>query len=122
MHLDDRVPSENRRVLGRTTAMLLTAAMIQAANMKPVFEHGVTGILAGAAIFVWSWDGFMRMAIMADEVKEPKRTLPFAVVGGVVFAAVVFFTIGAVVLGVLGGEVTRAHSPNDTQLVTAGVA
>src|SRR5438552_1520232 len=126
-----------RRALGRTTATLLTAAMIigtglfaalgattekagielnakvlivtlfvelallgvfvgfaipssQVAHLTPVLGPGAVDVLAGAAIFFWSWDGFMRMAIMASEVKEPRRTIPFAVIGGIVIAAIVF--------------------------------
>src|SRR5437870_10351480 len=50
---------------------------VQVANLTPVLGPGMLDILAGAAIFFWSWDGFMRMAIMASEVKEPRRTIPF---------------------------------------------
>src|SRR5438128_3815935 len=49
------------------------------ANLSPVTGNGAGSVLAGAAIFFWSWDGFMRMAIMASEVKDPRRTIPFAV-------------------------------------------
>src|SRR5437868_6573107 len=41
------------------------APAVQAENFVPVLgENGVFGVLAGAAIFFWSWDGFLRMAIM----------------------------------------------------------
>src|SRR5438876_12089848 len=54
----------------------------QAAHLMPLLGPGVLDVLAGAAIFFWSCDGFMRMAIIASEVKEPRRTIPFAVIGG----------------------------------------
>src|SRR2546430_15950692 len=63
---------------------------VQVANLTPLLGPGILDVLAGAAIFFWSWDGFMRMAIMASEVKQPRRTIPFAVVGGIVISAVVF--------------------------------
>src|SRR5438477_51136 len=120
--------SSLRRALGRTTAMLLVAAVnyfgvklnaklliallfvqlallavfvvfaapaVRAENLSPGTGASFAGILAGAAIFLWSWDGFMRMAIMASEVKEPRQTIPFAVVGGIAFAAVVFLVVSA---------------------------
>src|SRR6266705_1297557 len=65
----------------------------QAAHLTPLLGPGVLDVLAGAAIFFWSWDGFMRMAIMASEVKEPRRTIPLAVVGGIIIAAVVFLAV-----------------------------
>jgi APA family basic amino acid/polyamine antiporter len=97
------------------------APAVQAENLTPVLgENGVFGVLAGAAIFFWSWDGFMRMAIMASEVKEPRRTIPFAVVGGVAFSAVVFLVVPAVALGVLGAEGMRGgEASGDTPLLAA---
>src|SRR5207245_7742197 len=74
----------------------------QAAHLTPLLGPGVLDVLAGAAIFFWSWDGFMRMAIMASEVKEPRRTIPIAVVGGIAIAAVVFVAVAGAALGVLG--------------------
>src|SRR5438132_5582344 len=93
----------------------------QAARLTPLLGPGVLDVLAGAAIFFWSWDGFMRMAIMASEVKEPRRTIPFAVIGGIVIAAIVFLAVGAATLGVLGADAIRVGgSRNDTLLLTAG--
>src|SRR5438105_9350103 len=99
------------------------APAVQAENYVPVLgENGVFGVLAGAAVFFWSWDGFLRMAIMASEVKEPRRTIPFAIIGGIAFSAVIFLVVPAVALGVLGAEgMTGADSPSDTPLVTAAM-
>src|SRR3989441_2687352 len=46
-------------------------------------DNGPFGVLAGAAIFFWTWDGFMRTAILAGEIKNPRRTIPVAIVGGI---------------------------------------
>jgi APA family basic amino acid/polyamine antiporter len=48
----------------------------------------------------------MRTAIMAGEMKDPRRTIPFSIAGGIAIAAVVFFAVAAVTLGVLGGQET----------------
>src|SRR5437870_688450 len=94
---------------------------VQVANLTPVLGPGIFDVLAGAAIFFWSWDGFMRMAIMASEVKEPRRTIPVAVVGGIVIAAVVFAAVAAATLGVLGADGMKGgDTANDTPLLTAG--
>src|SRR5712692_5018882 len=86
-------------------------------NLTPLLGNGIPGVLAGAAIFFWSWDGFMRTAIMASEIKDPRRTIPFAIVGGLAFAAIVFVAVGAATLGVLGPE---AMARNDVPIFTAG--
>src|SRR5207249_3932740 len=51
-----------------------------------------------------SWDGFQRTAIMADQMKEPKRTIPFAIVGGISIAAFIYLIVAGTTLGVLGKE------------------
>ncbi len=71
---------------------------------NPLGDNGPFGVLAGAAIFFWTWDGFMRTAIMAGEIKNPRRTIPIAIVGGIAIAAVVFLIVAATTLGVLGPE------------------
>ena len=71
---------------------------------NPLGDNGPFGVLAGAAIFFWTWDGFMRTAIMAGEIKNPRRTIPLAIVGGIAIAAVVFLIVAATTLGVLGPE------------------
>ncbi|WP_346658780.1 APC family permease [Bradyrhizobium sp. 143] len=64
---------------------------IDRSHFVPVLgANGLTGVASGAAIFFWTWDGFMRMAIMAGEVKEPPRTIPVAIIGGVAIAAIMF--------------------------------
>jgi APA family basic amino acid/polyamine antiporter len=62
------------------------------------------------------------MAIMASEVKEPRRTIPFAVIGGIAIAAVVFALVGAATLGVLGADgMKSSENGKDTPLIAAGI-
>jgi len=59
---------------------------------------------AVAKALALAWDGFMRTAIMASEMRDPRRTIPFSILGGIAIAAIVFFAVATVTLGVLGGE------------------
>src|SRR5258708_4652607 len=63
---------------------------------------GWAALWGGAAIFFWAWDGFIRTAIMASEIKNPRQTIPFSIIVGLVIAAVVYFIVVFVTLGVLG--------------------
>src|SRR5207244_5695401 len=76
-------------------------------------DNGPFGVLAGAAIFFWTWDGFMRTAILAGEIKNPLRTIPVAIVGGIAVAAVVFLAVAATTLGVL---VSQSMGTDDVPL------
>ena len=84
--------------------VFVSAPHVQAAHLKPGFEKGALSFMSGAAIFFWAWDGFMRTAIMAGEMKDPRRTIPFSIAGGIAIAAVVFYAVAIVALGVLGAE------------------
>jgi basic amino acid/polyamine antiporter, APA family len=85
---------------------------VDAARLVPKFDKGPVGFMAGAAIFFWAWDGFMRTAIMAGEVKDPRRTIPFAIIGGMAIAAVVYFAVAIATVGVLGaGEMAKDDAP-----------
>src|SRR5438128_4566482 len=86
---------------------------VDPARLVPIFgDKGLAGVLTGAALFFWSWDGFMRTAIMSSEMKDPRRSIPLSIVGGVVVAALVFLPVAAVTLGVLGAdELGRQDTP-----------
>ncbi|MGE5474680.1 MAG: APC family permease [Ignavibacteriales bacterium] len=86
---------------------------VKVQNLSPVFGPGITGILSGAAAFFWSWDGFQRTAIMANEIKNPRRSIPFAIIGGILIAAIIYTIVAGVTLGVLGAN---AMGKSDTPL------
>src|SRR5438034_1877176 len=73
-------------------------------HLTPVLGPRLGGVLRGAAVFFWTWDGFQRTAIMADEIHNPKKTIPFAVVGGIAIAAVIYLVVAGTTLGVLGAD------------------
>src|SRR5437879_4936458 len=112
---------------GILIAMLLGGSVAFATGMSAV-NLGVNDPTEGGA-FTWARDlghqtlglvaGFgclgthrRTMTIMASEVKQPRRTIPIAVVGGVTIAAVTYVGVGAITLGVLGAaEVGRQDTP-----------
>ncbi len=93
----------NVSFLGLYVALAAPAVTV-AHFSNPLGDNGVFGVFAGAALFFWTWDGFMRTAIMAGEVRNPRRTIPVAIIGGISIAAVVFLAVGATTLGVLGPQ------------------
>jgi len=115
IHLTSRVLIGLLAVVVALLALYGAAALhaVDAGHLAPILGNkGALGVAAGAAIFFWTWDGFMRMAIMAGEVKQPRRTIPIAIGGGVAIAAVIFVGTGAITLGVLGAdEIGRQDTP-----------
>ncbi len=92
----------NLLLLGLYVAFAVPSAQVK--HLTPVLGPGLGGVLSGAAIFFWTWDGFQRTAIMANNIKDPKRTIPFAIVGGITIAAIVYLIVAGTTLGVLGAD------------------
>lgn len=77
---------------------------VQLEHFSPVLGPGLGGVLSGAAIFFWVWGGFQSTAVMANEIKDPKKTIPFAVVGGLTIGAFIYFIVAGTTLGILGAD------------------
>lgn len=84
--------------------VFFSASHVELKNLVPTFDKGPFAFMTGAAIFFWAWDGFMRTAIMAGEIKDPRKTIPFSILGGIAIAAIVYFVVAATTLGVLGAD------------------
>jgi APA family basic amino acid/polyamine antiporter len=97
---------------------MFASPSVKPANLTPVWGNGLTGVMGGAAAFFFTWDGFIRPAIMAGEVQDPKRSIPFAVVVGLSSAAIVFLGVAAVTLGVLG---PKGSSADDLPILAAAM-
>ncbi|MER9613114.1 APC family permease [Mesorhizobium sp. M0312] len=84
--------------------VFFAAPHVEVARLVPTLDKGPFAFMAGAAIFFWAWDGFMRTAIMAGEIRDPRKAIPFSILGGIAIAAVVYYAVAATTLGVLGAE------------------
>jgi APA family basic amino acid/polyamine antiporter len=91
---------------------------VQLDHFSPVLGPGLGGVLSGAAIFFWVWGGFQSTAVMANEIKDPKKTIPFAVVGGLTIAAFIYSIVAGTTLGILGAD---AMGQTDAPIVRGAV-
>jgi len=73
--------------------------------------------LGVALIFVlWTYGGWTEAAYVAEEVKDPKRQVPLAIIGGVVITTVLYLLVNAIYLR----YIPIADMPN-TRLVAASM-
>ncbi len=49
-------------------------------NFEPFVPYGFAGISLGVTLFFWSFTGFESIVIPGEEVKNPKRTIPLAMI------------------------------------------
>lgn len=69
-------------------------------------------LVAGAMIIFLNYEGFELIANAGKDIKDPKRTLPIAYVGGVLITILLYVLITIVVLGQLDFEEIKANSDN----------
>src|SRR5690606_17021382 len=62
------------------------------------------GILQAAGMLFFAFAGYARIATMGEEVKDPARTIPRAIVIALSVAVLVYAAVAIVSLGVLGQE------------------
>ena len=77
------------------------------------FDPTTDGILAATAIVFISYAGVTKVPAVAEEVKDPGRNLPLAMVGALGIVAVIYATVVYVTVGVL--DVTAAVKAGDLQ-------
>ncbi|WP_026808843.1 APC family permease [Arenibacter latericius] len=89
---------------------------IKEENFKPFAPFGISGIAEAAALLFFAFTGFARIATLAEEVSEPKKTIPKAIIITIVTALLLFLAISIIAIGVIGSE-KMASSTSPLQLV-----
>ncbi len=79
------------------------AFRLEPGNLIPFFPFGGTPILSTTALVFVSFLGFVKIAAVAEEIKEPEKNLPRALIGSV--ALVTFLYV--LILLVIGGLFTQ---------------
>lgn len=77
--------------------------------------YGVTGLLAGAALVFFAYIGFDVVATTAEEAKDPQRTLPRGILGGLGLVTVLYILVTLVVTGMVS---YRDLAASDTPSLT----
>lgn len=101
--------------------VLLTLAVVVAAgfaagstpaawSVSSFTEGGAYGILQSAGLLFFAFAGYARIATMGEEVKDPRRTIPRAIVLALGIAVAVYAVVAVTVLAVLGPDATAASA------------
>ncbi|MCJ1695654.1 APC family permease [Rathayibacter caricis] len=65
---------------------------------------GPLGVLQSAGLLFFAFAGYARLATMGEEVRDPSRTIPRAILGALALAVVVYAVVGTALLVALGPE------------------
>ena len=115
-----------RVLLSIVLVVLLLAIVLSTPDMSTVDVLGgwsTGGVLQAAGLLFFAFAGYARIATLGEEVRDPGRTIPRAVLGALAVALVLYLAIGAVLLGVLGpDELAASTAPLADLLRAAGHA
>src|SRR4029079_5490047 len=80
--------------------------VVGATHLHPEYYHpfapnGFTGIHQGAAIVFFAYIGFDAISTAAEETKNPQRTLPIGILGGLAICTVIYVIVGACLTGMV---------------------
>jgi basic amino acid/polyamine antiporter, APA family len=72
-------------------------------NFSPFFVsgHGFSGTVTAATLIFFAYIGFDAVSTSSEEVKEPKRDLPIAIIGSLLIATVLYIVVAIVATGAL---------------------
>ncbi|MCC6144560.1 MAG: amino acid permease [Candidatus Hydrogenedentes bacterium] len=95
-------------------AVLPEAWRSGSANLKPFF-HSEAGTPAGAfgavlhasALMFVAYAGYGRIATLGEEVREPRRTIPRAIITTLIVSAVIYITVALVSVAAAGADTLR---------------
>ena len=73
-------------------------------------DHGVYGVLQSAGLLFFAFAGYARIATLGEEVRDPARVIPRAIVIALAGAVLVYAVVAVAVLSVLGASGTAASS------------
>ena len=90
-------------------AVFVAGGVLQAdtANLTPFMPEGGGAVLSTTALVFVSFLGFVKIAAVAEEIKEPSKNLPRALIGSVALVTVLYVLIVLVVAGVFTQQTIR---------------
>jgi basic amino acid/polyamine antiporter, APA family len=105
--------------------LAFTAPNGSASHFTPAWSGGLSLSLLGTALIsvMWTYDGWADLSFMGGEVKDPRRTLPLALIAGTVCVMLVYLVVNLGFMYVLdlpqmaGSHLIAADAARDIPLL-----
>jgi basic amino acid/polyamine antiporter, APA family len=75
-----------------------------------LLAHGWYGVLQSAGLLFFAFAGYARIATMGEEVRDPARTIPRAIVIAFACVVAIYGVVAVILLGALGADGVAASS------------
>ena len=77
---------------------------MDSANLDPFFPNGASPVFAATALVFISFLGFVKIAAVSEEIEEPSKNLPRALIGSVALVTLLYVVIVLVTAGMFSQE------------------
>jgi APA family basic amino acid/polyamine antiporter len=91
---------------------------LESARYTPFTTHGGDGIITAAAFVFVSYAGVTKIASIAEEVKDPSRNLPRAMIGSMGIMTVLYVAVVGAIIGLSDPTVLTTGGPDGTASLT----
>lgn len=81
--------------------VIVGATYVKPGNWTPFAPNGFAGIKAGAAIVFFAYIGFDAVSTVAEETRNPRKSLPIGILGSLVVCTVLYMVVAAVFTGII---------------------
>jgi APA family basic amino acid/polyamine antiporter len=88
-------------------------------NLTPFFRegnggmHGLGTVLEATALMFVAYTGYARIATLGEEVREPRRTIPRAIILSALTVMLIYSVVAVVAIGVVGPEALSAATAGE---------
>ncbi|ABL78910.1 APC family permease [Thermofilum pendens] len=80
------------------------AALVKPENFQPFAPKGLLPVMEASALFYFAYIGFPRISTLAEEVKDPEKNIPRAILLALAVSAALYALVAVVAVGVAGYE------------------
>ncbi len=90
-------------------------------NWQPFAPNGFKGIWTGASLIFFAYIGFDAVSTAAEESRNPKRDMPFAIIASLVITSILYIAVTAVLTGMLPWDRLGTAEPLATAFSERGL-
>ena len=99
--------------------IILGVTAINTDNYTPFAPDGFSGVTSAAALIFFAYIGFDAVSTSGEESKRPGRDLPWAIIGSLIIATVIYILVAIVATGLLPADQLAAPANVDAPLAAA---
>jgi len=94
---------------------------LEMSNFVP-FMPSTVGVLQGAFLIFFAYGGFGRIAVLGEEVKDARHTIPRSIVLALVASTIIYLMVGTVAIGLIGAQnLGKSQSPLADAIRAVGI-